>query len=118
MNRLGKIVLYASMVVLLTAPARADGFISGAEDLPLMAGLTEDAGANLVFDKPDGRIVEAWATGAVSRASVAAFYTETLPQLGWQKRGAADWTREGERLRIDIAGDDDALTVHFSISPE
>ena len=114
-----KICLCASMVMLLTAPTRAaDGFVSGAEDLPLMAGLTEDEGANLVFDKPDGRIVEAWATGALSRAAVAAFYAETLPELGWRRRDAASWAREGERLRIDITGGDDALTVHFSISPE
>ncbi len=118
MNRLPKICLYACLAMLLTAPARADGFVSGAEDLPLMAGLTEDEGANLVFDKPGGRIVEAWATGAVSHAAVGAFYAETLPELGWQRLDAADWTREGERLRIDITGGDDALIVHFSISPE
>ena len=118
MNGLPKICLYACLAMLLTAPARADGFVSGAEDLPLMAGLTEDEGANLIFDKPDGRIVEAWATGALRRAAVAAFYAETLPELGWQQLDSASWAREGERLRIDITGGDDALTVHFSISPE
>ena len=111
MNGFLNIFLYACLAMLLTAPARAaDGFVSGAEDLPLMAGLTEDEGANLVFDKPAGRIVDAWAAGAVSRAAVAAFYAETLPELGWRRRDAASWAREGERLRIDITGVDGALT--------
>ena len=58
------------------------GFVTGIEDVPLMAGLVDRPDAALVFDKPSGRIVEAYATSASSRAEVVAFYAETLPELG------------------------------------
>ena len=41
----------------------------------------------MVFDTPAGRIVEAVASGAVTRDEVLAFYAETLPQLGWDEGG-------------------------------
>ena len=51
-----------------------------------MPGLIPIAGSDLVFDKPEGRIVEAQAQGASSRAKVQAFYAASLPQLGWRSR--------------------------------
>jgi hypothetical protein len=84
------------------APVPAGGFVPGVADLPLMEGLEADPNATLVFDKPEGRIVEAAATGAVSPEAVIAFYAATLPQLGWLREGPALYTREGEVLRITI----------------
>ncbi len=115
----------AAMVVLLAAPAQAQapeqggarGFVTGVEDLPLIAGLTEQADAGVVFDKPSGRIVEAYASGALTRAEVAAFYAQTLPELGWRQVGDMAFARESEVLRIVVSGDDGALTVRFSLSP-
>lgn len=107
---------------LLAAPlaARADGeaFVAGTEDVPLMPGLVPVAGSNLVFDKPQGRIIEAQAAGKVTRSKVRAFYTQTLPQLGWSAAGANAWRREGERLRLDFSGHDGELTVGFTLSPQ
>lgn len=118
------LLLYGAMIMLLAAPARAQGdatgggFVTGIADLPLMAGLTEDSGTGLVFDKPEGRIVEAYATGPVSRAQVRTFYAETLSQLGWRPAGEGAYTREGEILRIGISGGDGTVTVRFSLSPQ
>lgn len=118
-------VLAASLCVALAAgsgiatPARAaEGFLSVAEDVPLMPGLVEDAGSATVFDKPEGRIVQADAVGAVRRAAVLAFYAETLPQLGWAPGPApAEFSREREMLRLSFKGRDGALTVHFDLTP-
>ncbi len=117
-------LLCFAMFVLLTAPVRGQtgasdaGFVSGVEDLPLMAGLTEDTVAGLVFDKPSGRIVEAFASGAVSRDAVIGFYAETLPQLGCRPAGDTAFAREDELLRRESSGEDGALTVRFSLSPK
>lgn len=92
-------------------------FVAGIEDLPLMDGLVEDRAAGLVFDKPEGRIVEAYAAGAVSASVVRAFYAATLGQLGWQPAGDGVYQRDDETLRITIGGADGALTVQFSLSP-
>jgi hypothetical protein len=100
------------------AESAAQGFLGGVEDLPLMAGLSEVPEARVVFDKPGGRIVEAFAVGEVGAAEVAAFYGAALPQLGWTRVGEGAFEREGERLAIDVAGDGGGVTVRFSISPQ
>jgi hypothetical protein len=106
------------LLVLAALPARADDFVAGTEDLPLMPGLEAIAGKNLVFDEPAGRIVEAETHGRLARAKVAAFYAATLPQLGWSAAGVDRWRREGEMLRIDYGGRDGDLTVGFTLSPK
>ncbi len=99
------------------APGAETAFVTGTEDLPLMAGLIEVVEAGLAFDTPGGRIVEAYATGPVSAADVEAFYTATLPQLGWTGLGNLAFTREDEVLRIALRSADETLTVEFLISP-
>ncbi len=104
------------------APAALAGeaaaFMAGVADLPLMPGLAEVPDAGVVFDKPAGRIVEAYAEGAVSRAAVTAFYISTLPNLGWRAKAEALFQREGELLRLGFMGDDGALVVRFTLQPE
>ena len=100
-----------------TGPSTAGGFVTGIEDVPLMAGLVDQPDAALVFDKPSGRIVEAHATGASSRAEVVAFYAETLPELGWRRTGELAFEREGEVLRIAVSMEDGVATVRYSLSP-
>ena len=108
-----------------TPPAAGeDGFLNGIEDLPLMPLLSENAEGGMVFDTPAGRIVEAVASGAVTRDDVLAFYAETLPQLGWTREGAARFRREGEILRLEFTDSNPpsnwgaALTVRFAIYPD
>lgn len=109
-----------SLALLLAVPraAPADTFVAGTEDVPLIAGLEPVKGSSVVFDKPQGRIVEAQARGPLSRRKVAAFYAATLPQLGWSAAGRNAWQREGEVLRLDFSGRDGHLTVDFTLSPQ
>ena len=108
-----------ALILLLLAPlvAEADSFVAGTEDVPLMPGLAPIAGSALAFDKPEGRIVEAQASGKMTRAAVHQFYAGTLPQLGWMPVGAETWRRERETLRLDFKGRDGDLTVGFTLSP-
>jgi hypothetical protein len=114
--------LAASILVLCTilaAPLAAQhaGFLAGTEDVPLLKGLSNDPATLVVFDKPEGRIVEVEAKGAVSRAAVEKFYATSLPQLGWAADGRNVWRREKEQLRLTFKGQDGDLRVAFSISP-
>ncbi len=93
------------------------GFVGGVEDLPLMPGLVEVAEARMVFDKPGGRIVEAFAVGRASAAAVREFYDQALPQLGWRRLSGGGYGREDEILTLDIGAEGDEVTVRFSISP-
>lgn len=97
--------------------AQAQGYIAEVEDLPLMPGLAEVEGAGVVFDKPDGRIVEAYAQGRVAREAVLAFYRKSLPQLGWRVAGGATFRREGETLSLDFLDGGGALVVRFTLVP-
>src|SRR5690349_11967325 len=107
------------LLLLLAAPVAgaADAFLAGTEDVPLMPGLAPVEGSSVVFDKPQGRIVEAQARGKTSRDKVRAFYAATLPQLGWSAAGVNTWRREGELLRLEFSGHDGNLTVGFTLSP-
>ncbi len=111
------LAVFSLVMLMVVASARAEEFVTGTEDVPLMPGLTFITGSDLVFDKPEGRIVEAQARGAVSRAKVRAFYVSSLPQLGWKKLGRDQWRRDAERLKLDFDGKDGHLTVSFTLSP-
>ena len=99
------------------AGGEAAGFLSAIEDVPLMAGLTEDEAAALDFDKPDGRLVEAYAYGDIARQDSADFYAAVMPELGWRKIGEQIYSREGETLRIYLSAEEKLLLVRFVLSP-
>lgn len=98
------------------APA---AFLSVIDDVPLMPGLAERPDAAVVFDKPEGRIVETEATGRLARAEVLKFYAASLPQLGWHARGEGRFLRDREELALSfVSGPGGALTVRFTLSPD
>ncbi|MBT3172456.1 MAG: hypothetical protein HN333_13625 [Rhodospirillaceae bacterium] len=104
------------------SPAWADDeqavFLSAIEDVPLMAGLTEDRAAALEFDKPDGRLVEAYAYGEIGKQAASIFYTNVMPEFGWQIASDLVFSREGEMLRIYLSAEDRLLLVRFVLSPD
>lgn len=79
-------------------------FFSDIADLPVMPGLIEDEAAGMAFDRPDGRIVQAVASGHVSPDAVLAFYQASLPSLGWQAVPTEKqiFQRGEERLQLSI----------------
>ena len=122
MHRRAALALLLAAAILAAPSPRAGaedapGFLAGTEDVPLMPGLSNDASTLVVFDKPQGRIVEVEATGKVTRAAVEKFYAESLPALGWSADGARGWRRESEGLRFAFKGRDGDLRVAFSLAP-
>ena len=106
------------------AAQEASLFISVLDDLPLMPGFGEDTEGATVFDTAQGRIVEAFATGAQAEDRVLAFYDETLPQLGWRRVSSGVFRREGETLSLEFTlrpglrpGSAPVLTVGFRLMP-
>jgi len=94
-------------------------YLSGVDDLPLMAGLEEAPDQGVIFDTPDGRIVEAYASGPVDAGRVREFYQTSLPQLGWSQTGPGQYVREGEQLTLEILNSDPTSTaVRFQLKPK
>ncbi len=106
--------------LLALASAFADDreeFVAGVEDLPVMHGLMVLEDEGVVFDKPSGRIVEAYAFGAVEEGEVLAFYARTLPQLGWEAITGQRFQREGEVLTLEFKKDDGGVLVTYRLAP-
>ena len=101
------------------APAAAQGpaYLADVDDLPLAPGLVEDTDARVAFDKPEGRIVQAMASGRADPAGVRVFYAETLPGLGWRRAAEGTWTRGPETLRMIVDTRDGRVVVRFAIAP-
>jgi hypothetical protein len=92
------------VVAVAAAPAYAADFLKAIEDVPLIAGMTEQA-EPVVFESDQGRVVKTIAEGHVDAARISSFYVETLPSLGWKRTADTDslsFERENERLNIAI----------------
>lgn len=98
-------LLYSLLAFLLfLAPTRAQAetaFFDAIQDMPLMEGLIELPDQTIMFDKPQGRIIET--TALIEKGTqdeVIAYYNATLPQLGWTKTTPLAFTRDGEHLQF------------------
>lgn len=99
-------------------PVLRPAFSSVISDLPIMPGLTEDTDAAVLFDKPDGRIIETRATGTLPVRTIENFYRQALPALGWVPVSETEFTRSGERLSYMISKKDTYTVLDIMIQPE
>ena len=100
--------------------ARADGFMSAFEEIPLQQGFEEEDA--MTFDTEEIRIVEQYITSTtVTRAEFLKFYRETLKSLGWEFKGEKSdvyrFSREDEMLTLTVESDD-PLVVLFTLKPQ
>ena len=91
----------------MTCPVNAQDetrFFENLPDVPMLAGLEELSEFNISYDKPQGRITESLASikDNVSNAEIWAFYTATMPQLGWSRINDMTYERGEEQLEFKI----------------
>jgi len=100
-------------------------------DLPLLEGLSENSDGAMLFDSPDGRIVNAEAAGVIDGARVFEYYKVVLPSLGWKvnidhasglscEMGAnycLSATREQEGLLLNIYENGGRSKIKYALSP-
>ncbi|MBI05955.1 MAG: hypothetical protein CMM54_03130 [Rhodospirillaceae bacterium] len=99
------------------AEDESGNFLAAIEEVPLMAELTEDLAATLYFDKPSGRLIEAYAYGKVSVENATNFYLTVMPEFGWQIEEGLVFLREGEMLLMEFIPEERSLVVRFILSP-
>ncbi|MFN3700476.1 MAG: hypothetical protein ACK4VI_03025 [Alphaproteobacteria bacterium] len=106
-------------------------FFSALQDVPVMEGMQELPDYTLVFDKPEGRIIETLAVyntdSTADSETIRAFYQSALPQFGWHRVSRAVesgaqrdfFGRSGETLMIELdtasAGE---VFVRFTLHPD
>ncbi|MFP4312951.1 MAG: hypothetical protein ACLFR0_01380 [Alphaproteobacteria bacterium] len=87
-------------------------FLEALPDVPRMDGMREMEDFILVFDKPEGRIIETLVhTENISVQEIKNYYAQTLPQLGWHKTESDEFVREEEKLSMHYEKDFVKITV-------
>lgn len=117
-------IIALAVVIMVSLPAMAEEprFFSELNDIPLMPGLYELAGDTVVFDKPEGRIVESSAVTETENVNkIKAFYDSALPQLGWERVASPDgdsaFIRQDEALRLRLESREGVNVVKLMVSP-
>lgn len=114
------------LFIVVAAPAGAQAqeprFFSELNDIPLMPGLYELAEDTVVFDKPEGRIIESAAASETETINkINEFYDSALPQLGWIRVAAPDggaaYIRQDEALRLRLETREGVNVVKLMVSP-
>ncbi len=83
-----------------------------------MQGLIEAEDQTLVFDKPDGRIIESFAVLVDhTPAEVLQYYGTVLPQFGWQKVQKGHFKRGAETLVLELGKRDGRDILRVLLSP-
>lgn len=116
-----KFILLLALSVITISGAKADfeqRFFNGFDALPIMQGLEALSVYDMIFDHPDGRIIEAGAEGNLDIDSIKEFYEETLPQLGWEEIEQNKYQREGEILEIEFIRSNPPVIIRFRLYPE
>ena len=115
------VALMAASLFPQSALAQSSGvdarYLPGLEDLPLAPGVFAINAAPLRFDSPGGRIVVVYAEGRNDRASISAFYGQTLSPVGWERLEPLLFRRDGETLRIEVDDLPPITRVRFFLAP-
>ncbi len=93
-----------SLLCIASSALADDEFITGFEDLPLMAGLSEQPDGFTSFDSPSGRFIQTLlrADENILPDSIRLFYSENLTSLGWQKDKNDCYKRDDEKLCVKV----------------
>ena len=95
-------------------------FFRNIADVPVMPGLSEIYNEGFVFDKAEGRLVEARAivrNAELKASDIRGFYEEILPRLGWRPAGESVFTRGPDRLEFFLNTDSGVPVLHLKVSP-
>ncbi|MEZ5757769.1 MAG: hypothetical protein R3D86_06080 [Emcibacteraceae bacterium] len=122
------IFMLCSIAFQLNAQQNSDEAMLSDLAIPLMEGLVENQDEALLFDSPQGRIINAVASGAIEGKKIYDYYAMVLPSLGWNvdKRNKCDEKaelclsaiRDKESLSLMIDVKSGTSTVTYSLSPK
>lgn len=78
------------------------------DSIPLMNGFHTSQDDVMIFDKPEGRIIEAfiWCeTECPSIDAIQSYYKQSLISLGWASTSGTKFRKKGHTLSFDIQHD-------------
>jgi len=107
-------------MLLFTGSARAEVvFFDALSDVPVAKGLQVLPEQDLVFSKPEGRIVEVVSAiePSTNEAIIRDFYQQTLPAFGWNVLASGDYSRGDELLKFWFERNDGQVFLHLRVEP-
>ena len=88
-------------------------FLPQTEDVPLMDGIKVQDSEFFSFDSPSGQILTIDGKTDIKPVDIRAFYTETLPSMGWKKTAPDTYMRGTDSLMISFPNQG---KVHFDMT--
>ena len=90
--------------------------ISFIDDIPVMEKMNVEPEFSFSFDSPSGRIIILIATSDEKKESVAQFYDEVMPQLGWMIKDS-EYVRGSEKFQLLSSNNQNGIIWRLSITP-
>tara|TARA_R110002095_G_scaffold210521_1_gene197817 strand:- start:100 stop:504 length:405 start_codon:yes stop_codon:yes gene_type:complete len=105
--------------VVAQATDQDTAYVQILSDIPLAPGLSLEDDSEVVFDVPEGKIVEVTTFGSADLLETQTFYKESLEALGWKQVPEKEWSykRDEEFLEISFEDGEDDLQVKFRLMP-
>lgn len=98
--------------------AQEQEFFTALQDIPIMKGLSEIHESTTSYDKPNGRIIETYATSeTISKEAITEYYNRILPQFGWGATSKTTYYRKGETLEISFEEKNQSTILKVTIIP-
>ncbi len=102
------------------SPKIASEFIKGSLDIPVAKGLEIISDEDVEFDSSSGSFTSSTYQSKNTIESIKKFYSETLPQMGWDLREfsnhSAIFKRENQTLKIEFSKSQKQTLVVFILT--
>ncbi len=110
------VILLISNILPKLVFAQQPDTISFIDDIPVMETMNVEPEFSFSFDSPSGRIIILIATSDDKKESVAQFYDEVMPQLGWMIKDS-EYVRGQEKFQLLSSNDENGIIWRLSITP-
>ena len=110
------VILLISSILPKLVFAQQPDTISFIDDIPVMETMNVEPEFSFSFDFPSGRIIILIATSDDKKESVAQFYDEVMPQLGWMIKDS-EYVRGSEKFQLLSSNNQNGIIWRLSITP-
>ena len=110
------VILLISNILPKLVFAQQPDTISFIDDIPVMETMNVEPEFSFSFDSPSGRIIILIATSDDKKESVAQFYDEVMPQLGWMIKDS-EYVRGSEKFQLLSSNNQNGIIWRLSITP-
>ena len=110
------VILLISNILPKLVFAQQPDTISFIDDIPVMETMNVEPEFSFSFDSPSGRIIILIPTSDDKKESVAQFYDEVLPQLGWMIKDS-EYVRGPEKFQLLSSNNENGIIWRLSITP-